>query len=151
MTINVYALLLGVWALCCLLQNISARYVWSSMHFWPLIYKYKHINMRILIPTSAPPVVGRKWTISAANVLCIAEGRLLGYYTSRNDSWPPVFCLLLSSGPTSSSNTLWWCLSAHIKSSSACMVCLLINVINPQKNCDWWLIDSVWFFLMLPG
>jgi len=86
MTIYIHALLHGVYELCLLLQNITALYIGSSVHFSPLIYKYKHIEMRNLIENSTPPVVRRKWSISGANVLRIADGTLLRYYNYRSDS-----------------------------------------------------------------
>jgi len=86
MTIHVHALLHGVYELCLLSQNITALYIGSSVHFSPLIYKYKHIKMRNLIANSTPTVVRRKWSISAANVLRIADGTFLRYYSYRSDS-----------------------------------------------------------------
>jgi len=86
MTIYVHALLHGVQELCLLVQNITARCIGSSVHFSPLIYKYKHIKMRNLLPISVPPVMRRKWSISAVNVLRIADGRLLQYYSYRSHS-----------------------------------------------------------------
>jgi len=86
MTIYVHALLHGMYELCLLLQNITARYIGSSVHFSPLIYKYKHIKMRNLIANSAPYVMRRKWSISAANVLRIADGTLQRYYSYPSDS-----------------------------------------------------------------
>jgi len=86
MTIYVHALVHGVYGLCHLLQNITALYIGSSVHFSPLICKYKHIKIRNLIANSAPPVVRRKLSISAAKMLLIADGKLLHYYSYPSDS-----------------------------------------------------------------
>lgn len=87
-----------------------------------------------LIPTSAPPVTVCKLSISAANILCTAEGMILRYYSSHISSWPLIFCLLVIADlPTA--------LAPYDDVCQPTLLCLcgvlFKGVISTQKHFDW--------------